>query len=50
MQSLGDGYVRIEKLSTLTNIPKPMSVNNYNKTVSKTINVVNFVDVVYQRY
>ena len=32
------------------NIPKPMTVKNYNKTVSKIIDSVNVVDVVYQRY
>ena len=39
-----------EKLNTLMNISKPVTVNNYKKTVSKIIDVVNFVDVVYQRY
>ena len=50
MQSLGHGYAGTEKFNTLINIPKPMTVNNYNKTVSKIIDVVNFEDVVYQRY
>ena len=30
------------------NIPKPMTVKNYNKTVSKIKDAVNVVDVVYQ--
>ena len=46
MRSLGHGYAGTEKFNTLMNIPKPMTVNNYNKTVSKIIDVVNFVDVV----
>ena len=50
MQSLGHGYAGTEKFHTLMNIPKPMTVNNYSKTVSKIIDVVNFEDVVYQRY
>ena len=33
MRSLGHGYAGIEKFNTLTNIPKPMAVKNYNKTV-----------------
>ena len=43
MQSLGHGYAGTEKFNTLINIPKPMTVSNYNKTVSKIIDVVNFV-------
>ena len=50
MQSLDHGYAGTEKFNTLMNIPKLMTVNNYNKTVSKIIDVVNFEDVVYQRY
>ena len=50
MRSLGHGYARTEKFNTLMSIPKPITVNNYNKTVSKIIDVVNFVDVAYQRY
>ena len=49
-KSLGHGYAGIEKFHTLMNIPKPMTVKNYNKTVSKIIDAVNVVDVVYQRY
>ena len=30
------------------NISKPVTVKNYNKTVSKIIDAVNVVDVVYQ--
>ena len=43
MQSLGHGNAGTEKFNTLMNIPKPMTVNNYNITVSKIIDVVNFV-------
>ena len=43
MQSLGHGYAATEKLKTLMNIPKPMTVNNYNKTVSKIRYVVHFM-------
>ena len=50
MRSIGHGYARTEKFNTLMNIPKPVTVNNYNKIVSKIIDVANFVDVVYQRY
>ena len=50
MRSLGHGYAGIEKFNSLMDIPKPMTVNNYKKTVSKIMDVVNFVDVVYQRY
>ena len=32
------------------NIPKPMSVKNIKKTVSKIIDVANVVDVAYQRH
>ena len=50
MRSLGPGgYAGIEKFNTLMNIPKPMTVKSYNKTVSKIIDVVNIADVVYQR-
>ena len=41
---LGHGYAGTEKFNT------PMTVNNYNIAVSKIIDVVNFVDVVYQMY
>ena len=50
MRSLGHGYAGTEKFNTLMSIPKPITVNNYNKTVSKIIDVVNFADNVYQRY
>ena len=50
MRSLGHGYAGTEKFNTLMNIPKPMTINIYNKTVSKISDVANFVDVVYQRY
>ena len=50
MRSLGHGYTGTEKFNTLMNIPKPVTVNNYNKIVSKITDVANFVDVVYQRY
>ena len=43
MRSLGHGYSGIEKFNTLMNIPKPMTVKNYNKTVSKTTDVVKIV-------
>ena len=33
MPSLSHGYAGIEKFNTLMNIPKPMTVKNYNKTV-----------------
>ena len=32
------------------NIPKPMTLKNYNKPVLKIIDAVNAVDVAYQRY
>ena len=50
MRSLGHGYVGTEKFNSLMDIPKPMTVNNYKKTVSKIMGVVNLVDAVYQRY
>ena len=50
MRSLGHGYAGSEKFNTLMNIPKPVTVKNYNETVSKIIDAVNVVDVVYQRY
>ena len=50
MRSLGHGYAGFEKFNILMNIPKPMIVKNYNKTVSKIIDAVSVVDVVYQRY
>ena len=50
IRSLGHGYARTEKFNSLMDIPKPMTVNNYKKTVSKIMGVVNFVDVVYQGY
>ena len=33
MPSLSHGYAGIERFNTLMNIPKPMTVKNYNKTV-----------------
>ena len=49
MRLLGPGgYAGIEKFNTLMNIPKPMTVKSYNKTVSKIIDVVNIADVVYK--
>ena len=50
MRSLCHGYAGIEKLNTLMNIPKPMTVKYYSKTVLKIIDAVNVVDVVYHRY
>ena len=50
MRSLDHDAMLELKKNTLMNIPKPMTVKNYNKTVSKIIDVVNVVDVVYQRY
>ena len=50
MRSLGHGYAGTEKLNTLMNIPKPMTVKYYSKTVLKIIDAVNVVDVVYHRY
>ena len=35
MQSLVHVYAGIEKFNTLMNIPKPMTVKNYDKTVSR---------------
>ena len=43
MRSLGLGYAGIEKFNTLKNIPKPMTIKNYNKTVSKIKKVVKTV-------
>ena len=40
MRSHGHGYAGIKKLNTLINIPKPVTVKNYNKTISKVIDVV----------
>ena len=50
MQSLGQGYAGTEKFNTLINILKPMTTNNYNKTVSKILDVASFLDVAYQKY
>ena len=50
MQSLGHGYAGTEKFNTLINILKPMTTNNYNKTVSKILDVASFLDVAYQKY
>ena len=50
MRSLGHGYAGTEKLNTLMNIPKPMTVKYYSKTVLKITDAVNVVDVVYHRY
>ena len=50
MRSLCHGYAGIEKLNILMNIPKPMTVKYYSKTVLKIIDAVNVVDVVYHRY
>ena len=43
VRSLGLGYAGIEKFNTLKNIPKPMTIKNYNKTVSKIKKVVKTV-------
>ena len=42
-RSLGHGYAGIEKFNTLMNMPKPMTVKNYNKTVSRIKKVVKAV-------
>ena len=47
---LGHGFAGTEKFNTLVNISKLITVNNYNIAVSKIIDIVNFVDVVYQMY
>ena len=39
MRSCGQGYVGLEKLKALMNLPKPMTANNYDKTVNR-LNVV----------
>ena len=43
MRSLGHGYAGIKKFNTLMNIPKPITVKNYNKTVSRITKVVKTV-------
>ena len=50
MRSLGHGYAGFENFNSLMDILKPMTVNNYRKTVSEIIDAVNVVDAVYQRY
>ena len=50
MQSLGHGYAGFENFNILINITNPMTVKNDKKTVSKLIDALNIVDVVYQRY
>ena len=50
MRSLDHGYAGFEKSNTLMNIPKPLTVKSYNKTVAKIIDVVNVEDVVYLKY
>ena len=48
MRTLGhDGCAWFEKINTLTKIAKAMTVKSYNKTVSKIIDVVNIIDVLY---
>ena len=41
--TLGHDYARMETFNTLMNIPNPLAVKNYNKTVSKTKKVVKTV-------
>ena len=43
MRSLDQGYAGIKKFNTLMNIPKPVTVKNYNKTVSRKKEVVKTV-------
>ena len=43
MQSLVYGYAGIEKFNALINIPKSMTVKNWNKIVSEIIDVVNLI-------
>ena len=43
MQSLGNGYAGIKKINILINIQKPMTVSNYNKALSKIINVAKII-------
>ena len=50
MRSLDHGYAGFEKSNTLMNIPKPLTVKSYNKTVAKIIDVVNVEDVVYLKF
>ena len=44
MRSLGHGYAGFGNFNSLMDILKPMTVNNYRKTVSEII------DAVYQKY
>ena len=39
MTACGQGYAGLEKLTTLMNLPKPMTANNYDKIVNR-LNVV----------
>ena len=34
MRECGQGYAGLEKLTALMNLPKPMTVNNYDKIVN----------------
>ena len=43
MRSLGHGYAGIEKFNTLMNIPKPITVKNYNKIAAKIIDIVKII-------
>ena len=39
MRACGQGYVGLEKLKALMNLPKPMTANNYDK-IGNRLNVV----------
>ena len=39
MKTCSQGYDRLKKFVFLMNLPKPMTVNNYDKIVGKLVNV-----------
>ena len=43
MRAIGQGHSRIEKFTSLVNLPKPMTQNNYDKIVNKITDVVKIV-------
>lgn len=43
MRSIGQGHCSVEKFTSLMNLPKPMTVKSYQKTVSTLLNATNEV-------
>ena len=43
MRVLGHGHSGIEKFTSLMNMPKPMTQNNYDKIAAKILNVTKAV-------